>query len=347
METMRAAVFNGVGDIAMHSDVRRPVPGPGEVLIRVAACGICGSDLHIWRVDSPSARQMYSGTLRIDEDGKRIIGHEFAGVIAEVGAGVEGHAVGDRVVGITGGGAMAEFIPVPVNPFQLVRMPEGVSFEEAATTEPMADSLQLVRKAAVMPGENVVVFGVGTIGLGVVQALRALVPQVGHVIAVDVSTSRLAMALDVGASHAIDPAAEDVIDAAGRICGVVPHLFPPMEPPDVSVVIDCAGYIRHMKGPAPLQSALELLRPVGGRIVCFGAFEDEVTLNLNDLILKQPVIMGSLGFLPEELQQALQLMAEGKIDRRRLISDRFPLERVDEAFVTQGNGRSIKVMVNP
>lgn len=154
MTTMKAAVFNGVGDVAMRADVARPLAGPGEVLIRVQACGICGSDLHIYRVDSPSAREMYAGTLRVDADGVRIIGHEFAGVIADTGPGVEGYAIGDRVVGVTGGGAMAEYVPVPVNPFQLVRMPEEVSFEEAATTEPLADSLQLVRKAAVAPGRT-------------------------------------------------------------------------------------------------------------------------------------------------------------------------------------------------
>ena len=152
MATMKAAVFGGVGDVTMRADVARPAAGAGEVLIQVAACGICGSDLHIYRVDSRSARDMYVGTLRVDADGRMIIGHEFAGVIAEVGTGVEGYAVGDRVVGVTGGGAMAEFVPVPANPFQLAHIPDGVSFEEAATTEPLADSLQLVRKAAVSGG---------------------------------------------------------------------------------------------------------------------------------------------------------------------------------------------------
>ncbi len=347
MTTMKAAVFRGVGDVEMRTDVARPPAGPGEVLIRVQACGICGSDLHIYRVDSPSAREMYAGTLRVDADGVRIIGHEFAGVIADTGPGVEGYAIGDRVVGVTGGGAMAEYVPVPVNPFQLVRMPDEVSFEEAATTEPLADSLQLVRKAAVAPGENVVVFGVGAIGLGVVQALHALVPQIGRIVAVDVSAARLAMALEVGASDVIDATTQDVVAAAGRICGTVVQPFPPMQPPDVGVVIDCAGYIRHMKGPPPLQTALDLLRPHGGRIVCFGAFEDEVTLNLTDLILKQPLIMGSLGYLPEDLEQALELMRSRRIDRKRLISDRFQIENVHDAFQTQGNGRAIKVMVYP
>lgn len=344
---MRAAVFHGVGSIEMQADVRRPTPGEHEVLVKVAACGICGSDLHIYRVSSPSSENMYSGTLRVDADGRRIIGHEYSGVIAELGAGVRDFRVGDRVVGVTAGGGMAEYVPVPINPYQIARIPNGVSFEEAATTEPLADALQMVRKAALKPGENVVVFGVGIIGLGVIQALRAVAPEARKIIAVDVSKARLAMALAVGATAAIDPSEEQVVQAAGRICGVVSHPYPPMAPPDVAVVFDCAGYIKHMKGAPPLQTALDLLRPRGGRIVCFGAFEDELTLNLMNLINKEPVICGSLGYQPEELTGALDLMRAGRVDRRRLISRRFPLEQVNEAFEAQGNGQNVKVIVQP
>ena len=344
---MRAAIFTGVGEIEGRHNISRPEPGPGEVIVKVASCGICGSDLHIYRLDTPSARDMYSGTLRIDADGNRIIGHEYAGVITDIGEGVSGYDVGDRVVGVTAGGGMAEYVPVPANPYQLAHIPDGVSFEEAATTEPLADALQLIRKAKVQPGENVVVFGVGIIGLGVIQALRAVTPEVGEVVAVDVSAPRLAMALEVGASLTVNAAEEDVVEAIGQVCGVEHCDFPPSDSPRVAAVIDCAGYINHMKGPAPLQTALHLLQPRGGRIICFGAFEDEVSLNLMPLINKQPVIEGSMGYSPDELTGALRLMAEGKVDRRRLISDRFPLDQVKEAFETQGNGRAVKVMVQP
>lgn len=342
---MQAAVFHGAGRIEMRTDVLRPQAGPGEVLVRVAACGICGSDLHIYREQTPSAEAMYYGTLRTDTDGRRIIGHEYSGVIAELGPGVEGFQAGDRVVGVTAGGGMAEYVPVPASPYQLVRVPDGVPLEEAATTEPLADGLQMARKAALQPGENVVVFGVGIIGLGVIQALRAMTPKHGKIIAVDVSAPRLAMALEVGATHAINAREENVVEAAGRICGVVEWSFPPMRPPDVAAVIDCAGYIKSIQGPPPLQTALELLRPRGGRIVCFGAFEDRVALDLTNLIDKEPTIHGSMGYLPQELTQALELMASGKLDRRRLISHRFPIEQVGEAFDVQGSGQAIKVLV--
>lgn len=342
---MRAAVFHGAGRIGMQAGVTRPRPGPGEVLVRVAACGICGSDLHIYRETSTVTEAMYYGTLRTDADGRRIIGHEYSGVIAELGDGVAGFRVGERVVGVTAGGGMAEYVTVPASPFQLVRVPDVVSLEEAATTEPLADGLQMVRKAAAQPGENVVVFGAGIIGLGVIQALRATVPGHGRIIAIDVSQPRLAMALEVGATDVVDAVKGDVVEAVGRICGTVEWPFPPMRPPDVAVVIDCAGYIKSIVGPPPLQSALELLRPRDGRIVCFGTFEDHVKLDLAHLIDKEPTIHGSMGYLPQELGQALDLMAAGKLDRRRLISHRFALDQVAEAFAVQAGGGAIKVMV--
>ncbi|MGH6780568.1 MAG: alcohol dehydrogenase catalytic domain-containing protein, partial [Sphingomonadaceae bacterium] len=118
-------------------EVAAPEAGPNEVVVRVEACGVCGSDLHLWRTNA----HRKGGLLRIDADGHEIPGHEYAGTISAVGSEVGGFAAGDRVVGVTVGGGMAELVPVPVNPFQIARIPDGVSFEEAATTEQLADSL--------------------------------------------------------------------------------------------------------------------------------------------------------------------------------------------------------------
>ena len=340
---MQAAVFRDPGRIEVRSDVAKPEPGADEVLVRVEMCGICGSDMHLYRTNAHRG----PGLLRVTAEGYEIPGHEYSGVIERVGARVTGWQAGDRVVGVTGGGAFAEWVPVPVNPWQLVRIPEGVSFDEAATTEPLADALQMVRLAQVAPGENVVVFGVGIIGLGVIQTLRALDVPVGQILAIDVSAARLDMALEVGASHAVNPRDADVVDLAGNACGRVATIFPPMNPPDIAVVFDCAGYLKHMQGPPPLQTALDLLRPTGGRVICFGAYEGHVTLDLTCLIEKQVRIIGSMGYAPEELGQALELMASGKIDRRKLISSRFRLSQISEAFATQGDGRAIKVLVTP
>jgi threonine dehydrogenase-like Zn-dependent dehydrogenase len=319
------------------------VAGPGEVLLRVAACGICGSDLHLYRTNA----HREAGALMVNAAGQEIPGHEYAGHIVAVGEGVTGWSVGQRAVGVTGGGAFAELVPVPVNPYQIAAMPDGLSYEEAATTEPLADALQMVRLAEIKEGENIVVFGVGIIGLGVIQTLRAKGVPAKRIIAVDVSKPRLDMAVNLGATDAVNAAEVDVVQTITDICGRLVGGFPTTIGADVGVVFDCAGYLKHMKGKPPLQLALDMLRPVGGRIICFGAYEGDVTLDLTFLIEKQPRIIGSLGYAPEELVQAIDLMASGAIDRKPLITHRFTLDAITEAFEVQGGGNAIKVMVEP
>lgn len=335
---MRCADFTAPGEIAFRSDASRPAPGPGEVLVAVKACGICGSDLHMFR-DNTYREKL----VRETPEGYAVPGHEFAGTIAELGQGVEGWSVGDRVVGVTGmGGGMAELVTVPANPWQLVRMPDGLSFAEAATTEPLADGLQMVRKGGPANGENVVVFGVGIIGLGVIQAVRARGLKPARIIAVDVHEVRLAKALEVGATHAINAAHGDVFKAISAVCGT-DETYAGISA-KVALVFDCAGYIRHMAGPPPLETALKLVIP-GGRIVCFGGFEGRMEIDMSPLIEKQPTIFGSNGYAPEELVEALELMQSGKVDRATLLSKTCSLERVTEAFAAQLQPDAVKVML--
>lgn len=337
---MRSANYISPGKIEMRPDATRPTPAPGEVIVEVANCGICGSDLHMYRNDS-----LREFSVRKTPEGYEIPGHEFAGTIAEIGEGVDGWKIGERVVGVTAyGGGMAEYIAVPVNPFQLVRVPDGVSFTEAATTEPLADGLQMVRKSSVTHGENVVVFGVGIIGLGVIQALIARNIKVNRLIAVDVHDTRLDKALALGATDAVNASDGDVFNQIVGITGKDTNWLG--DSANIDVVFDCAGYIKHMPGPAPLETALKVVANKNGRIVCFGAFEDRVNIDLLPLINKQPVIIGSNGYAAEELSEALHLMAEGTVGRQGLISHHFPLEEISQAFETQCNPEAIKVMIH-
>lgn len=336
---MKAAIFRNPGEIVMRPDTPYPDVAANEVLIKVEACGICGSDLHMYRTNAHR-----DSLVRTTDDGGEIPGHEFSGTIVQTGVDVHDFQIGERVVGV-GMGGMAQFVPIPVNPFQLVRIPENVSFEEAATTEPFADGLQMVRIARIQPHENIVVFGVGIIGLGVIQALKAVGTNCGHIIAIDVSDQRLAMAKELGATHLVNPARDDILKTTGRICGRVPA-YPSLNPPNISVVFDCAGYLKHMVGPSPLQSALDMAKS-GGRIICFGAFEDKVSLDLMPIINKQLSIFGSNGYASEELVQALAFMSSGQVDRRKLISHIFSVDEVAEAFKVQGSGSAIKVLIKP
>lgn len=249
---MDAANYIGAGKIEARTDATRPRPGAGEVLVAVHACGICGSDRHMYRNDS------YRGQLvRKTPEGYEVPGHEFAGTIVELGEGVTGWSTGERVVGVTGfGGGMAEYVTVPVNPFQLVRIPAGVSFAEAATTEPMADALQMVRKANITAGENVVVFGVGIIGLGVIQAIRAREVPVGNY-----CDRRAGRAPGEGPGSRRHRDRESArwrrYSAVAAICGREDYYRG--ESANIAVVFDCAGYIKHMSGPPPLETALHLV----------------------------------------------------------------------------------------
>ncbi|SNS79197.1 (R,R)-butanediol dehydrogenase / meso-butanediol dehydrogenase / diacetyl reductase/hypothetical protein [Sphingomonas laterariae] len=337
---MKAANYVDPGKIEMRVDATRPVPAPGEVLVAVEACGICGSDLHMYRNNTSRDH-----LARKTPEGYEVPGHEFAGRIAELGEGVTGWAVGERVVGVTGfGGGMADYVTVPVNPFQLVRMPDGVSFVEAATTEPMADGLQMVRKAEIRPGENVVVFGVGIIGLGVIQAIRAQAIDAGRIVAIDVQQARLEKALEIGATDVVNARDGDVFAAVAAICGREESYRGVSA--NVPVIFDCAGYIAHMSGPPPLETALRLVSLTGGRIICFGAFEGPMTIDMMPIIHKEPVIMGSNGYAPEELVQALELMRDGKVDRNTLISHSYPLDAISDAFEMQCQPQAVKVMLD-
>lgn len=338
---MKAANYIQPGRIEFRDDATAPKAGQGEVLVNVKACGICGSDLHMYRNDAMRER-----LVRATPEGYDVPGHEFAGVIAEVGEDVTGWSVGDRVVGITGrGGGFAQLVNVPVNPYQLAHMPDEVGFDEAATTEPLADALQLVRLADIKPGENIVVFGVGLIGLGVIQAIHAKGLKPASIIAIDVNQVRLDKALEVGATASVNSAKGEVAPSVARHVGVeMVEGFSPAHA-GIDVVFDCAGYSAHFGKPAPLEIALDVVRPNTSRIICFGAFGDEVPINLHNIIRKQAKIMGSLGYDPAEVIEALDLMKSGKIDRRGLLSHSFPLDQISQAFETQGRSTALKVMV--
>ena len=181
---MKAAVFHGPGDVRFE-EISKPVLEDGEVLIRVRACGICGSDLHTYR------HGMFLELGSPIESG-RVLGHEFSGEIAELGGDVSGARIGDRVISI-GMGGNAEYVKISsaMNKF-LIPLSESVSFEEGATTEPLATSLHGVNLAKPADDETHVIMGAGIIGLGVLQGIKHY--SSAKTIVVDLSDKRLAMA---------------------------------------------------------------------------------------------------------------------------------------------------------
>jgi threonine dehydrogenase-like Zn-dependent dehydrogenase len=339
---MKAAVFYGPLDVKTE-EVEKPGINDNEILVNVKACGICGSDLHMYKLD------LFTDMLcrRLEKGG--IPGHEFSGDVVEVGSQVQGIEIGDRVASFSFGG-MAEYIPVPVfQGFNVFKLPPEVSYEEAATLEPLANSLHATLKANPAKGENAVIFGAGIIGLGVVQCLKTLEVGLNKIVVVDVSDYRLEVAKRLGADEIINASAVDPYEKVIELVGSAPLMFRPTESaPAVDIIYDCVGYIKERPEPPVIQQALNMVRDFTGRIVVHGIFEESVSLDLFPMVAKQVDVLGSYGFIPSEVEQALELIRSKKVDRQGLISHEFSLDQAKEGFEAQCNiEESIKVLIKP
>ena len=236
---MQAAVWHARNDIRIEDVPVPSAPGPGEVIIKVGACGICGTDLEEYRagplfipVDKPNPLTHKQAPL--------ILGHEFAGEVVEVGQGVTEFKVGDRLapdvllycgecywcqrhqvslcdslaaLGLMGDGGLAEYCKLPVN--MAIRIPNGLSDDHAAMAEPLSVAVRAVRRGRMLAGENVAVFGGGTIGLFCLQVARAA--GAGEVFVVEPLPNRRALAKQLGASEVLDPTQVDVPTALRKL----------------------------------------------------------------------------------------------------------------------------------
>ncbi len=338
---MKAVIYHEPLKITTE-DVPVPKIGDEDILVRVRACGVCGSDLHMYRLG------VFSELLCRNSEGGPIPGHEFAGEVAEVGKDVEGIAVGDRVAAIAFGG-MAEYVPItPALPgFNVYKVPEEVGWVEAATTEPLANSLHATQLGTPADGQNVMIFGAGIIGLGIVQSIKLLGLDLNKLIMVDVSENRLSMAKELGVDAVIHAGMEDVYGRAKEMTGEVPvvMLQGAISSPAVEVVYDCVGYIQERPEPPVIQQALMIAREYG-KVVVHGVFEAPLTLELMPMVSKHIQVLGSFGFVPEDVSRALDLMRDRTVDRMKLVSHQVPIEEAKAAFDTQCDiEKSVKVVV--
>ena len=306
------------------ADFPAPEPGPGEVLVRVEACGICGSDVHGY--DGSSGRRIPP----------IVMGHEAAGTVAALGQGVEGYAVGDRVtfdstvycgecawcqrgdvnlcdnrqvVGVSCGdyrrhGAFAEYVAVPQR--ILYHLPDNLSFAEAAMLEAVSVALHAVRLAQVKGGETALVIGAGMIGLLTLQAARAL--GCARVFVADVDASRLDLAREAGA--------EEVFDCSGA--ELVREVLERTEGCGVDLAFEAVGRNETVNG------AIDCTRK-GGTVTLIGNIQPEITLPLQKVVTRQLRLQGSCASAGE-YPQAIELIAAGKIKVAPLITAVAPLE---------------------
>lgn len=315
-----------------------------EVRLRVMACGVCGTDVHIYHGEAGSA----------DVTPPVVLGHEYAGVVEEVGASVRGLAPGDAVaidpniycgacvacrdgkkqfcahlqaLGVTRDGGFAQMNIAPAA--QCFKLSERLSFQEGAMAEPLACCLHGVDAAGIRPGDTVCVIGGGAIGLLMVQLAR--LSGASCVILSEPVELRRRVGLSVGADLAVDPLHDDLpgrVRAASGKSGA-------------DVVIECVG------NTAATRSAFEAAG-FGATVVLFSVPSPAATvpLPLFDVYKKELNIRGSF-INPDTHQRAVALLNSGRVDVKPLITHTFGLGALEQAIQTQMGGESIKVMVLP
>lgn len=332
---MKVAVIHGPGDLRLD-DVRTPEVGPADIMIKVAAAGICGTDLHFRKLGTRFGRPMP-------------LGHEFAGEVVAAGANVTSFKLGERVaynsynspadVGRGGEhGGFSDFVvlrDVDGHTQSLCRVPETLSLEHAALVEPLAVAAHAVNRAHPQPGESVAIFGVGPIGLGVICALRWR--GIEDIVAFDLSPLRRERALQLGARAAFDPLNSPPAEVLAGLRGHGSRLFGASYP-KTDIYVEASG--------APgLLAQIAAFCDKGSRIVTLAVHSAPLTLDGTKLMSKELSLIGSSGY-PSEFPEVMQQLALGQLDPELLITHRFAFSDFLHAFETASDpSRAAKVLL--
>jgi threonine dehydrogenase-like Zn-dependent dehydrogenase len=337
---MKAAIFRG-GDIVVDT-MPEPVPAAGQALVKVLSCGICGSDLHAAR----HAHRMVAVTRRIpgrtpmDLSRDIVFGHEFCCEVMDYGPKTEKklktgtrvcampvmlEADGPKGMGYSntyvGGYAEQMLLSAPM----LLEVPNGLSTDHAALTEPLAVGVHAVEKAALKGDEAPLVVGCGPVGLAVIAALR--LKNIRPIVAADFSATRRALAVKMGADIVVDPATEDP--------------YARLAPAKRAAIFECVGV------PGVLQQMFEKV-PRDARVVVVGVCMEPDTIEPMFGIVKELSLQFVLGYTPEEFARSLHLLAEGQVDAPALITAKVGLDGVKGAFAELANPeRHTKILVEP
>jgi L-iditol 2-dehydrogenase len=334
---MRRATIVGPGRVEF-SETPQPSPGRGEVLIQVRACGVCGSDVLVWQ-----GRHPYCSYPVIQ-------GHEFAGEIVAVGPEVGSLPVGAKVtvdpstfcgtcrlcrsgranicerrktMGYSIPGAHQDYIVCPEE--RTLLMPEKLSFSEGAVIEPVAVAVHATKRGGVKAGDNVLIFGAGTIGHLIMQVAKA---KGAKVAICDLNPYRLRLAGENGSDILINPKEQDLAAALAPFA------------PEGLVIFECAG------SGVTVNNALSCSL-LGGRIVVLSMFGDKPSVDLNLLPHMELEVIGSLMYDLTDFKDAIQLISSGKINLKALITSKFPFEKLAEAYDCASNNKldGMKTMV--
>jgi len=332
---MRQVRVHGPDDVRVD-DVDPPAPGPRDAVVRVAACGICGTDLgyiHHGGVAGPGPEPMP-------------LGHEIAGVVEWIGVDVEGVARGDRVVvhpgndelgrignGSTEGGLAPELlVREAARGDRLLPVPRDMPLDVAALTEPLNVGMHAVEQSEAAAGETVAVFGCGPIGLLAIASLRDR--GVDRVVGVDLSASRRSLAVELGAEAAFDPRCDDVWRELTRLHGTAMSMFGAT--PATDVYIEASGAARVI-------SDFVGHARVDARMSVVALHYEPVPTNFLLVMAKQLTIRGSIEY-PALFASGIELLA--RRDLSPLITDRVSLDHFDDALALLSGSKDCgKVMV--
>lgn len=346
MTTMKSVQTAGVGKVEAV-DVERPVPGPKDALVRIRACGVCGTDVTFLHMGGMPARAHLGG-----ETVPVALGHEPAGEIVEAGAEVAGLKVGDRVVvnpqdaptGIIGCGGrfggMSEYLLIENAEIgrSVAVLPDTVPFDVASLNEPMAVSRHAVNRSGAKPDDRVVVFGAGPIGLG--AAIWLKLRGVQHVVVADVIPARLEKALAVGADAVIDSAKEDVTARLTDLHGQSANALGQPRP-GTDVYIDAAG------APAVFNTVVQSAK-WGARLVMVAVQKKGSDIDLGGMLRSELTLIASQGY-PTEIFEVTPELVEHQERFAKLISHRVPFSEVDRAFelaLTPGAAEKVVVTLD-
>ena len=339
---MRAAVLRD-GRMVCRDDVPDPVPGPGQVLVAVQVCGICGSDLHfaahgaeMVSLTDQMAASLGAGDMAVDLGRDSIMGHEFSAEVLEAGPDTDTHRPGTLVTSIpvllsykgvqpigfsdSTGGAYAEqmLLAAPL----LLPIPNDLDPRHAALTEPMAVGLHAVNKSGIQRGEIALVVGCGPIGIAIIAALR--VHGVETIVASDFSPKRRELAATMGAHQTLDPAQGSPFDTVRP-----------------AVVFEAVGV------PGIIDDVMRRARP-GARLVVAGVCMQPDTVHPFFAIAKEINVQFVLAYDPTEFAESLRAIAEGHIDVSPVITGEVGLDGVGQAFDDLAHPeRHCKILVTP
>ena len=347
---MRAAVMR---DWSLRvDDIPEPTPGGGQVLARVLACGICGSDLHMLVHGEESRRlnqELSDGAgpnpgspIMFEPHLDTVMGHEFCCEVLDVGPGVNNLKAGDVIVsfpvtfdeqGIHGVGFSNKYPGgyaerIVANEMMSIKVPNGLSPELAAMTEPLAVGVHAVEKSRIAQGDAALILGLGPVGLACIAELK--MRGIGPIIGADFSPRRRALAEHLGADVVVDPRDTPAIAAWRRVDGNKPL-----------VIFEAVGV------PGMIEQAMRMA-PKDARILIVGACMQEDRLHPMLGIGKELSLQFVLGYSPIEFGNALTSIAEGKVDLSPLITGRVGIDDVPQAFRDLGNPEAhAKILVMP